>query len=120
MKKNALRVASMVLMLSFVGIARADLASKLEKFVGYTIVQSNTIDFSVEDGKKEDGFSGCSHGRRIVFTDGTSLTCSTYGYQYAYRPTAIILAKPLGNHGGRTIYEVKMVVGDDVYDMRSF
>lgn len=100
--------------------AYADTASKLEKFVGYAIVASKTIDFWVEDGKKEDGFSGCSHGRKIVFTDNTALTCNTYSYHYAYRPTAVILAKQIGSYGGRTLYDVKMVVDDDVYDMNSF
>ena len=90
--------------------ANADLADELEDLVGYTIVDSKTIDgWYDEDGKKEDGFEGCAHGRTIVFTDGRILHCAEYGYQYAYRPTAIILAR------GSSF---KMIVEDEVYDMR--
>lgn len=102
--------------LSLPGLAMADLADELEDLVGYVIVASKTIEGWREDRKSEDGFSGCSHGRVIVFTDGTALTCNTYSYSYAYRPTAVILAKQF-KFQGREMYDFKMVVEDEVYDM---
>jgi len=96
----------------------ADLASKLETLIGYSIVSSKTIRGWYDSDEKEEGaFKGCRHGRVIVFTDGTGLTCAQYGYQYAYRPTAIILAKRI-QIGGRDLTDFKMIAEDEVYDMR--
>ena len=85
---------------TFSCIARADLAYELNSLIGYTIVDSKTIKGWYDDSEKEEGaFKGCKHGRVIVFTDNTVLTCAEYGYQYAYRPTAIILAKHISYCG---------------------
>jgi hypothetical protein len=98
--------------------ASADLASKLERLVGYVIVDSKTIKGWYDDEERAEGaFKGCKHGRKIVFTDNRVLTCAQYGYQYAYRPTAIILAKEI-TYQGRSFHDFKMVVEDEVYDMR--
>lgn len=97
--------------------AHADLAAELDDLVDYTIIASKTIDRWYDDHEQYDSFNGCSHGRVIVFTDNTTLTCAEYGYQYAYRPTAIILAKEI-SYQGKSFYDFKMVVEDEVYDMR--
>jgi hypothetical protein len=111
-------VIALILLLSFASTARADLADKLSRLVGYVIVDAKTIKGWYDESEKEDGaFKGCKHGRVIVFTDNKALTCAEFGYQYAYRPTAIILAKSI-TYQGSTIYDYKMVVGDDIYDMR--
>ena len=46
-----------------------------------------------------------------------NLTCAGYGYQYAYMPTAIIFAKKV-SYGGHSFYDIKMLVEDEMYDMR--
>ncbi|MBP6962764.1 hypothetical protein KBB49_04470 [Candidatus Saccharibacteria bacterium] len=103
---------------TFSCIARADLAYELNSLIGYTIVDSKTIKGWYDDSEKEEGaFKGCKHGRVIVFTDNTVLTCAEYGYQYAYRPTAIILAKQI-SFGGKDFYDYKMIIESEVYDMR--
>lgn len=107
-----------VLLASASAPASADLARKLERLVGYVIVDSKTIRAWYDEEEKEEGaFKGCKHGRKIVFDDNKVLTCAQYGYQYAYRPTAIILAKPI-TYQGKTFYDYKMIVEDEVYDMR--
>jgi hypothetical protein len=98
-------------------VVHADLADDLDDLIGYTIIASKTIERWYDDEEGDDSFNGCSHGRIIAFTDGTTLTCAEYGYQYAHRPTAIILAKQF-TYEGKTFVDYKMVVGDDVYDMR--
>lgn len=97
--------------------AYADLADDLEDLMGYTIIDSKTVDRWYDDDEEDDSFNGCAHGRVIAFTDGTTLTCAEYGYQYAYRPTVVILAKEV-TYQGRSFYDLKMVVEDQVYDMR--
>jgi hypothetical protein len=82
----------------------------LEKLVGYTIAESKTIEGFIDDeGELKKEFNGCEHGRKIVFTDGTFLTCATYSYTYSYRPTAFIVVR----RG-----QIKMIVNNDFYDMR--
>ena len=99
-------------------LAKADLGDKLSKLIGYTVIDSKTINSWYDESEKEEGsFKGCKHGRVIVFTDNMRLTCAQYGYQYAYRPTAVILAKQTTYQGG-TFYDFKMVVGDEIYDMQ--
>ena len=111
-------IATLLVVVSFP--VRADLASKLERLVGYVIEDSKTIKGWYDEGageKEEGSFKGCNHGRKIVFADNKILTCAQYGYQYAYRPTAIILAKQI-SYQGKTFYDFKMIVEDEVYDMR--
>jgi hypothetical protein len=99
-------------------MAQADLADELDDLIGYTIIDSKTIASWYDEDEKEVGaFKGCKHGRVIVFTDNKTLTCAEYGYQYAYRPTAIILAKEI-SYQGKSFYDFKMIVEDEVYDMR--
>jgi hypothetical protein len=104
--------------LVFPNKALLDCAYELESLVGYTIVATKTISGWYDDDEKEEGsFNGCSHGRVILFTDGTRLTCAEYGYMYAYRPTAIIFAREL-SYSGKSFYDIKMMVEDEIYDMR--
>jgi hypothetical protein len=81
------------------------------QFQGYTIVGTKVIDRWMSEDRREgkSQFDGCNYGRVIIFTDGTYLKCSGYGYQYAYRPTALLLSNGSG---------FKMIVDDNVYDMR--
>ena len=95
----------------------ADCESVLESNIGWTIVDSKTIDgYRKENGKKEDSFEGCEHGRIIFFRDGTSVTCNSYGYQYAYAPTAIILGKFV-TYKGKNLTMLKMIVESEEYDL---
>jgi hypothetical protein len=90
--------------------ARADVASTMQRYVGYTIGASKSIKgwVSPDRTKKGDDFHGCEYGRYIVFDDDTYLKCSSYGYQYAYHPTAILLVRS---------GQIVMLVDGDAYDM---
>jgi hypothetical protein len=109
-----LKILNRLILLLLVGVsssASAGLADNLSKFIGYTIVDSKTIKgwYNTDDNESEEGaFKGCKNGRVIVFTDNKILKCSSYGYQYAFRPTAIILW-----NGS----QFKMIVEDEIYDM---
>jgi hypothetical protein len=76
-----------------INLAYADLADELENYVGYTIVDSKTIDGYRDGSEEHDDFEGCDYDRKIIFSDGSYLVCAEYNYTYAYRPTAIILGK---------------------------
>ncbi len=106
-----MRYQPLILLLFFwVSESYAGMTDELSQFVGYTIVASKTIaGYQDKEGKKKDDFEGCDYGRTIIFDDDKIIHCSSYGYQYAYRPTAIILSN------GSTF---KMIVEDDIYDVQ--
>ena len=102
-------------LVALIGIAfwasplHADLGYQLSGYVGYTIITVKTVAKSVDDDGEQTSFKGCKYGRIIVFDDGKYVTCSSYGYQYAYRPRAIILS-----NGSSMV----MVVDDHIYQVR--
>lgn len=115
MKAYKISALIFIIMLS---IGHCDLTSELESLIGYTIVSSKTISgWFGEDEEGGTAFKGCKRGRTIKFTDGTYLRCAEYGYQYAYRPTAILLAKEIPIDG-KSYFDIKMIVESEVYDMR--
>lgn len=104
------KVSALIAILAFwTPPLKANLEYNLSRYVGYTIVAVKTITKSVDDDGEESSFKGCNYGRIIVFDDGKYVTCASYGYQYAYRPRAIILS-----NGSVMV----MVVGNDVYQVR--
>jgi hypothetical protein len=84
-------------------------AAALEQsdLLGYTLIDEKTVD---------DEFEGCDFDKRIVFLDGTHLTCATYSYTYSYMPTAYIYARQI-EYKGVVYMSIKMVVEDEIYDM---
>lgn len=108
---SPLRALSAASLIGFAGIAHADSADKLARYVGYTIVAVLPVTGFVDSsGKRGDSFEGCEYGRVIVFEGDKALTCTGYGYSYAYRPTALVLSR-----GG----VFKMIVDGNAYDMRN-
>jgi hypothetical protein len=97
--------------------AAADIVDELSSYTGYTIVGTKTvIGYRDKNGKRSDDFEGCDFDRTIKFDDGTVLTCSSYSYTYAYRPTALILMKT-NEYQGRKFASVVMIVEDEAYEM---
>jgi len=91
---------------------------QLEQLVGWTIVAAKQIEGHKAEGEpKSDDFEGCDFGTIIYFTDGTALECSSYGYQYAFMPKAIIFGKAM-EYRGKNVTIFKMLVQGQVYDMR--
>lgn len=89
--------------------APAFASADLGDFIGYTILAKKTVAAYVDkDGKREDSFEGCDYGRIIVFEDDTYVRCQSYGYQYAYRPEAVILVNGPS---------AKMIVEGEKYDV---
>lgn len=111
-----LRSLAVVMAALHLATAHADLADELADLVGYTIVATKTIEGWKEARKSGDDFEGCEFDRVILFTDGTALVCREYSYSYSFMPTAVILAKQI-TYQGRSFYDFKMVVDDEVYDM---
>jgi hypothetical protein len=97
-----------VVLLAFAVSAQA---VSFAQYVGYTIAGAKYIKgYVTKDGEFKTQFDGCDFGRQIVFDDGTYLTCTQYGYHYAYHPEAVLLVR----HG-----EWVMIVDDKAYDMRN-
>lgn len=66
---------------------------QLDRLVGYTLAAKKTVVAYIEDGKRIDGFIGCTYGRILVFDDNTGVRCAEYSYNYAYRPDAFIFLR---------------------------
>lgn len=81
----------------------------LEHYEGWCIIAVKKISGYYDEGEGvEEGFKGCKYHRLIIFDDGTFVRCLEYGYQYKYRPTAILMSD-----GSSAI----MIVGDEFYDI---
>ena len=109
-KRQVFAAIPLGLLMSFGRPALADTAETLADYIGYTIAAKKTVVGWVDDDgeKKGDSFEGCQHGRIIIFDDRTYLKCGGYGYQYAYRPEAVLLIRS---------GQIVMIVEDDAYDM---
>ncbi len=94
---------------AFAAPAAADVASKLRDVVGFTVISISSI---------RGTFNGCEHGRPIALEDGRILICESYGYQYAYAPSVVLFGKRM-TYGGRDYVMMKMLVEDEIYDMRA-
>lgn len=100
-----------LILLATVSSALPGRAADMGDYIGWTIAAKKTISGYVdEEGEQQTSFKGCKHGRKILFTDQTYLTCTGYGYQYAYRPDAYLLVR-----NGAWV----MLVEHDAYDMRN-
>lgn len=75
-------------------ISNLVLANDLSQYAGYTIVANKYVTGYVDrDGKLHDDFEGCDYDRKIIFDDGTYLTCQSYSYSYSYHPQATLLVR---------------------------
>jgi hypothetical protein len=102
-------LALVVLLVATTG-AFADVADELKQFVGFTIIASMRVaGYQDKDGTSGSDFQGCQFDRVIIFDNNKIMKCTGYHYHYANRPTAIILSD------GSSF---KMIVGDDIYEMR--
>lgn len=109
-QRDVIRSAVAFLLAGASASASADLASQLRDFVGYTVLEVKTIaGWRDADGKSGEGFEGCSLGRTIIFDDNKAATCSGFGFQHAFRPSAVILSRQ---------GDFKMVVEDEIYDLQ--
>jgi len=83
-------------------------ASDFNGLEGWTVSAVTTV--------SDDEYEGCDFDKRIHFENGWTLRCSTYSYNYAYRPEAVIFTK-LVEFGGRSVWMVKALIEDEIYDM---
>lgn len=92
----------------FCSFAHADLADKLSRLEGYTIVKTGSVTgWQNPDGKRGDTFEGCEYGRQLFIDERLKVTCSDYFYEFGFRPTIVVLSK----NG-----ILKMVIGNDIHD----
>ena len=108
MQSSRLALLAIPLLLSGTAKPRADCGRLLSRLEGWTIVKAGSINGT---------FNGCDFDKLIEFTDGTALRCSSYGYQYAYMPDAIVLAKTVTIQGSSATM-VKMLVEGELSDMQ--
>jgi hypothetical protein len=99
---------TIVALLAGVAAARAA-GCDLDQVIGYQVVKSWTIQGHLENGRPVYGFEGCEPGRVLVFTDRTGLRCKGSGLAHLELPKAWLFA--------RSLDDLKLCVGDDLYDV---
>jgi hypothetical protein len=104
------RAALIVAATLLLGLSRPALAvCDLSQVVGYTLVFGKTIQGYIEDGKRVDGFEGCTRDRVLVFTDNTGVRCKDTMLHTAHLPKAYLFA--------RNANDMKLCVDEDMYDV---
>lgn len=104
------------------GLARPGFAGceldidELEDLVGYEIEAIKTVAGWIDeaDGKvgNEDDWEGCRYNRKIIFDDGTSVTCTSYQYSSAWgEQKAVIFTK----HSDQIV-----CIDDELMDVRTW
>jgi hypothetical protein len=82
----------------------------VSRYVGWQVIYSGTVTGYInEDGKEEDSFESCEHGRVLIVDYTNVVTCAEYSYSYAYHPDIVILSK------GSTM---KACIDNEMYDVR--
>lgn len=79
----------------------------LRRVEGYTVVKVTSI---------KGTFNGCAYDRLVELIDGTILRCSSYGYQYAYAPDAVLFARSVAIEG-KSATITKLLVEGELYDV---
>ena len=88
-----------------------DASDQFRGMEGWTVTAVTHVDGS---------FHGCKFNQAIAFTNGLVLKCGfgdvlgTLGSDIS--PSAVIFVKP-DEHEGKTIYRIKALIGNNMYDM---
>lgn len=82
--------------------------SDFDDLIGWTVGASTQV---------EDDFEGCDFDKQIRFTNGWTLTCSSYSYSYSFMPHAVIFIKSF-SHQGKNYWMIKALIDDEFYDMQ--
>ena len=98
-------VVALPLLLGSFSSAPCDRA--LKRLEGYTVVKASSI---------RGTFNGCAYDRLLELSDGTILRCSSYGYQYAYAPDAVVFARSVAIEG-KSATITKLLVEGELYDV---
>lgn len=81
----------------------------LSQVVGYQLVFGKVIEAYIEDGKRVEGFAGCTRDRMLVFTDNTGVRCKDTLLHTAKLPKVYLFA--------RNANDLKLCVDDDMYEV---
>ena len=86
---------------------------------GWTVYYSGTVTGYIDDDDEQEiGFRGCKHGRILILSDGLLVSCTTYGYDYSYKPDILIIRKKFIREELGDFYIYKACIDDDWYDIR--
>jgi len=89
--------------------AHSDCSVNLSDFVGWKVIYSGTVTGYIdENGRKQDDFNGCEHGRELIVDYSKKVTCNEYNYSYAYHPDIVVLSN------GSSL---KACIEDEMYDI---
>lgn len=96
--------------LAFSANAAVPCEADLSGYVGWTIIYSGTVTgYFDENGEVQFDFEGCDYDRVLIIDYSKVVTCSEYGYTYAYHPDILILSRGTS---------MEACIAGDMYDIR--
>lgn len=101
---------SLFIVLCCAQTAQAECEIDVSDYVGWQIAYSGTVTGYIDDsGNEETSFEGCDYGRVLIVDYTKSVTCSEYGYSYAYMPEIVVLS-----NGSSMV----ACIDDNIYDIK--
>ena len=93
------------------GISSIDFETKqfIDDFHGYILL-------GIREEQIDGDWEGCEYGESVKFRSGDSVVCESYGYAYAYSPSASVIMGATFFQGA-ILYKCKMIVNSDSYDV---
>lgn len=78
----------------------------LSQLKGWTVIEASPV---------KGTFDGCDYDKPIALDSGWILFCQSYGYSYAYRPTAVVFGRGIA---ANSVSQVKALINGELYDMQ--
>lgn len=94
------------------GISSIDFEARqiIDDFQGYILL-------GIKEEHIDGEWEGCEYGKSVEFRSGDSVVCESYGYAYAYSPSASIIMGATF-YQGAILYKCSLIVNSDSYDVR--
>jgi hypothetical protein len=106
MMKKALLTSVVVALSTLPNSALALNDWTLSQLKGWTVIETSPV---------RGTFDGCEYDKPIALDNGWVLFCQSYGYSYAYRPTAVVFGKGIT---ANSVRQVKALINGELYDMQ--
>lgn len=94
------------------GISSIDFEARqlIDDFQGYILL-------GMQEEYIDGEWEGCEYGKSVEFRSGDSVVCESYGYAYAYSPSASIIMGATF-YQGAILYKCSLIVNSNAYDVR--
>ena len=110
-KKATILIVIGLFLMAPAGISSIDFETQqfIDDFHGYILL-------GIQEEQIDGDWEGCEYGESVKFRSGDSVVCESYGYTYAYSPSASIIMGATFFQGV-ILYKCNLIVNSDSYDV---